>query len=52
MYKQVRLKEVKGKMWWTALHMHDDSGHSYNLRGVANDERVILGTEIVQQNRK
>lgn len=50
MYKQVLLKEWKGKFYWVALHLNNDNDEYYHLRTVANKEtRVINGTEIVQQ---
>ena len=50
MYKWVRLKEIKGKKYWVAMHLNNDSS-CYNLRAVADRQtRIINGTEIIQQN--
>lgn len=49
MYKWVQLKEFKGKLYWTAIHLNDDSGTCYNLKAVANQDRKIMNAEIVQQ---
>lgn len=51
MYKWVRLKEFKNKMYWVAMHLTSDKeGNYYNLRAVGNKEtRVIADSEIVQQ---
>ena len=49
MYKWVRLTEWKGKRYWTAMHLTNDSGDYYQLRASANSERVLKGVEIVQQ---
>ena len=51
MYKWVRLKEWKGKMYWVAQHLVKDEPESYyHLRSVADKEtRIIAGTEIMQQ---
>jgi len=51
MYKWVRLKERKGKMYWVAKHLSNkDDDSYYHLRSVADkDTRIITGTEIVQQ---
>ena len=49
MYKWVRLTEWKGKKYWTALHLANDSGDYYHLRSSANSDRVLKGVEIVQQ---
>ena len=50
MYKWVRLTERNGKKWWTALHLSNDSGDYFHLRSIANSERVLTNTEIVQQH--
>ena len=50
MYKWVRLKEFKGKMYWVAWHLTKGDGASYNLRAVADKQtRIIADAEIVQQ---
>jgi hypothetical protein len=52
MYKWVRLKEFKGKMYWVACHLtnaNDDISSYYFLRAAADSERILSGTEIVQQ---
>lgn len=49
MYKWVKLAEHKDKKHWTALHLSDSTGDYFNLRSIANDERFLTSTEIVQQ---
>jgi nuclear transport factor 2 (NTF2) superfamily protein len=59
MYKWVRLIEDKGKKYWYAQHLNDNTAFfekgsdkwltGYGLRAVANPERKIMDTEIVQQ---
>jgi 23S rRNA maturation-related 3'-5' exoribonuclease YhaM len=51
MYKWVRLKEHKEKMYWIARHLTNDEPNNYfNLQVVANTEtRIIENAEIVQQ---
>jgi len=48
MYKWVRLKEYKGEICWIALHLSNDSGEYFHLRLVANEERLLMDTEIIQ----
>jgi hypothetical protein len=58
MYKWVRIVEDMGKRYFYAQHLEDASGFfeksitdkwtGYGLRGVANPERKIIGTEVVQ----
>lgn len=50
MYKWVRLKEVNGKKWWTALHLSNDNCGYFYFRSTANSERFLADTEIVQQH--
>lgn len=50
MYKWVRLKEFKGKMYWVALHLSDDSGDYFHLRSCgADSNRILKGVEVVQE---
>ncbi|QQT43333.1 Uncharacterised protein [Sphingobacterium multivorum] len=52
MYKWVKLKEHKGTMYWVAYHLENatESIHGYyHLRHCANEDRVIKGTVILQQ---
>ena len=49
MYKWVRLIERKGKKYWAALHLTNDSDGHFYLKATANKERVMTDTEIVQQ---
>ncbi len=58
MYKWIRIVEDKGKRYYMAQHLSDasaffekgvtDKWTGYGLRGVANSERKIIGTEVVQ----
>ncbi len=58
MYKWVRIVEDRGKRYFYAQHLTDasaffekgvtDKWTGYGLRGVANPERIIIGTEVVQ----
>ena len=48
MYKWVQLKEHKGKLYWVALHLTNNSGDYFHLRSIAKDG-VINDAEIVQQ---
>lgn len=50
MYKWVRLKERGGKKYWIANHLDSEKeGNYYILRACANEQRILIGTEIVQQ---
>ena len=49
MYKWVRLKEFKGKMYWVGLHISDDSSDYFHLRSIADKNRVLKGVEVVQE---
>ena len=50
MYKWVRLKESRGRMWWVARHLQSDHDSYYALRAVADPKtRMIPSAEIVQQ---
>ena len=48
MYKWVKLKEIKGIKYWAALHLTNGSGDYFTLRCIADDKRILKGTEIVQ----
>ena len=49
MYKWVKLKEFKGKMYWVALHLTKGDDGYYNLRAVADKQtRIIPDCEIIQ----
>jgi hypothetical protein len=50
MYKWVKLKGWDGKLYWVARHLtNDNPGNYYQLRAVANAQRQLTDTEIVQQ---
>jgi len=59
MYKWVRIVEDLGKRYYYAQHLEDataffekgikDTWTGYGLRSLANDKRVLINTEIVQQ---
>lgn len=51
MYKWVRLVEYSdNKKYWAAMHLtNGDLKNCYRLKAVANENRIIKGTEIVQQ---
>lgn len=49
MYKWVRLTEWKGKRYWVAMHLNSNEDVYYHLRTVANSDRVLENSEIVQQ---
>ncbi len=52
MYKWVKLKEFKGTLYWVAYHLENDTDsiHGYyHLRHCADENRVIKGTVVVQQ---
>lgn len=50
MYKWVKLKEFKGTLYWVAYHLENDSVAAYyHLRHCADENRVIKGTVILQQ---
>lgn len=49
MYKWVRKHEFKGKVWWVGQHLTDDKGGDFNLKAVADENRIIHSAEIVQQ---
>ena len=50
MYKWVRLKESRGRMWWVATHLQSDKDSYYALRAVSDPKtRMIPSAEIVQQ---
>lgn len=48
MYKWIKLKEYRGVKYWVAVHLMDDKGDYYHLRSFANKDRIIEGTEVVQ----
>lgn len=50
MYKWIRLIESNGKLYWAALHLSDATDSAYWLKAVANAERKLDGTEIVQSS--
>jgi hypothetical protein len=50
MYKWVKLIEARGKLCWGAYHLSEDSPNAYyHLQFVANAQRQLTDTEIVQQ---
>ena len=59
MYKWVRIVEDMGKRYFYAQHLNDASGFfekgsnkiwtGYGLRAVANPQRMIMDSEVVQQ---
>lgn len=48
MYKWVRLNERNGKKYWIALHLANSSGDYFHLRSIADADRKLEQTEIVQ----
>lgn len=49
LYKWVKLKQFQEKKYWVALHLTNDNGDYFHLRGLANGERKLKGVEVVQQ---